>query len=97
MTASTHETVTVPSGSALGAVNSSQTGRYVAIFSYKAATDFWVAFNGQTAAVPAGASFGASTSELNPNARVVNAGSVIDVISAAGGYISISFYAIQEG
>lgn len=96
LSASTEATVTVPGKSAMGAVNASTTPKYIAVFSYEAAKNVYVALN-TTAAVPAGATLAASASELNPSAKLVKAGDVIHVITAdASTDISIAFYAIQE-
>ena len=91
----TVKTLTVPSSSAMGSINSSNTNTFLAIFSYQPAVQFWVAING-TAAVPAGGDFASSTSELLPSALVLNGGDVIQVISAAGGSMSVSFYSILD-
>jgi hypothetical protein len=97
LAADTPETVTVPSIAALGCLNSTLGSLYVAIFSYEPATTFYVAFNA-TAAVPAGGTFAATTSELNPKARIVKGGDVISVVAPeAASSLSISFYAIQQG
>lgn len=96
--ASTDTTVTVPTISVPGIVYASNAIPCIAIFSYDTHTvaDFWVAINA-TAAVPAGNTFAATTSTLNPNARVVNAGDVIHVITAtANANIGIQFYGIQQ-
>jgi hypothetical protein len=91
----TVKTLTVPSSSAMGTINAANTSSFLAIFGYAAATEFWVSVNG-TAAVPVGANFAASTSELLPGAYVVKAGDVIQAISTAGGDMSVSFYAIPD-
>ena len=91
----TVKTLTVPSSSAMGNINSSSISTFIALFSYKPATEFWVAING-TAAVPAGGDFAANTSELLPSAYIVKAADVIQVISVAGGDMSVSFYAIPD-
>jgi hypothetical protein len=92
--ANTEATLTIPGSSAMGVANSTSKSQVLAVFSYEAAKKIYVAVNG-TAAVPAGNSLVASTSELNPPAKVCKEGDVIHVISAATGDISIALYAIQ--
>lgn len=72
LVAATHSTITVPSSAA----------NWIAYFSYETPTaNIWVAVNG-TAAVPAAGTFAATTSERNPQAYLLKAGDVIDLISA---------------
>jgi hypothetical protein len=88
----TEEHFTVPSSSVIGGMNSTSTNpRFLAIFAYKPATEFWVSVNA-TAAVPAGGTFAVDTAELLPSAYEVKAGDTISVISTAGGDISVSIY-----
>jgi hypothetical protein len=95
--AASEQTVTVPNTAAKGAISSTTTkNRFLAVFSYEAAANVWVALNA-TAAVPAGGTFAATTSELNPPAKVVKGGDVIHAITAnANTDVSIALYAIQE-
>jgi len=66
--------------------------KYVAIFSYEPGSTVWVA-NNTTAAVPAGASFAAVSSELNPVAREVAAGDVLHFISPdTSASVGVTFY-----
>lgn len=44
---------------------------WIVAFSYQPGSDIWVRFNG-TAAAPVGATFAATTSELNPGVRIVS-------------------------
>lgn len=92
----TNENVTVPSSSATGAMNSSATPVYLAIFSYQPTVKFYVAVNSSPATVPAGGTFASANSELLPPAYIVRAGDVISAISTAGGDMSVAFYAIPE-
>ncbi len=93
LSAATEATVTVPSNGSMGSIGMD---RFVAVFSYETNIGVWVALNA-TAAVPAGATFAASTSELNPSAKHVKAGDVIHMITAtAATDVSVAFYAIQE-
>jgi len=72
LAAGVHSTITVPSSAQ----------NWIAYFSYETPTaNVWVAING-TAAVPAGGTFAASTSERNPAEYLLKAGDVIDAISA---------------
>jgi hypothetical protein len=87
--------ITLAGATVMGTINAANTSSFLAIFGYAAATEFWVSVNG-TAAVPVGANFAASTSELLPGAYVVKAGDVIQAISTAGGDMSVSFYAIPD-
>jgi hypothetical protein len=93
--ASTEKNFTVPSTSAMGAINSSNTPSFLAIFSYKPATEFWIAINA-TAAVPTGSSWATDTAELNPSAYIVKAGDTISAISASGGDISVALYSVPD-
>lgn len=95
--AGTEATVTVPGISAMGAANATKTNtKFLAVFSYHAARNVWVALNA-TAAVPAGATLAANVSELNPPAKVVTSGDVIHVICAtANTDIGIAFYPLPE-
>lgn len=69
--ASTEQTQTIP-GSGL---------RYIAIFTYEPGAEVWVAKN-NTATVPAGATFAATNSSMNPVARKVYSGDIIHFITA---------------
>lgn len=81
--AATEATLTVP-----GAAPS-----YKAVFHYKPSSSVWIALN-KTAAVPAGATFAATDSCLNPDCRIVKAGDVIHAISAtAATDVSVEFFA----
>jgi hypothetical protein len=62
LTSGGNATVTVP--------NNFQ--EWIVSFSYQPGSDMWVAYNA-TAAVPAGATFATTTSELLPGARAINA------------------------
>ena len=92
--AATEATLTVPGGSGDGSIGAS-VNKFLAVFSYEDANEVWVA-NNATAAVPAGATLAASTSELNPPAKVVKTGDVISIISAGTPDVSIALYSIQE-
>ncbi len=97
LAANTEATVTVPGSAAIGAANATASfNRYLAVFSYQAARNVWVALNA-TAAVPADATLKATTSELLPSAKVVKAGDVIHVICAtATTDVGITFFALPD-
>lgn len=80
----TDTTVTVPS----------YAPHYVAVFSYQQGSSVWVAINA-TAAKPVGATFAATTSELNPVARYVKAGNVIHALTGdTSALVGVVFYAL---
>ncbi len=84
--AASDTTLTVPSTAA----------RFKAVMKVKVGAEAWVAVNG-TAAVPAGASFAATTSEMinSTLCREVNSGDVLHFITAtASTDVSVVFYAL---
>lgn len=94
LTASSATALTVPTISAIGGATFTGTSkpRLVAIFAYDANSSVWVA-NNATAANPAGASFAATTSELNPAAREVFGGDVLSFYSTGTSInVGVSFY-----
>lgn len=96
LAAATNTTLTVPSMSAIGTLNSTTLPLYVAIFTYAPSAKVYVA-NNATAVVPAGAAFAVASSSLNPTARVVKGGDVINFICTAGADVTVEFYSIQVG
>ena len=92
---STDTTLTVPSAGPLGSgTSSTSTNKYIAIFSYEPGSSVWVAVNA-TAAVPAGASFAATTSELLPTARYVKGGDVLHFITGdTSATVGVTFYVL---
>jgi hypothetical protein len=96
LAAATNTTLTVPGKAAIGMGSATPTkNRYLAVFSYAPSSKVWVA-NNATATVPAGASFTATSSELNPPAKIVAAADVINMICTAGADVSIALYSLQE-
>ena len=93
--ATTDTTLAVPLTNAMGMVNATSATKFIAHFSYAPTAKVWVA-NNATAAVPAGTTFAASTSELNPPAKFVKAGDVLHFYSAAISDISVAFYVVQS-
>lgn len=86
--------VTLPTSSAITLTIPYGYTTYVAIFSYEAGANIWIA-NNATAAMPAGATFAATTSERNPAARQVNPGDVLSVITGDTGVeMGVTLYAL---
>ena len=80
---STDTTLVVPSINSLGGASNAVNDEPIllAIFSFTQGADVWVSDNA-TATVPAGASFAATLSELNPAAWQVKGGDTLHFISA---------------
>lgn len=84
LTTGSEQTITVPSNFT----------NWIVVFSFEPGTVVWVALNA-TAAVPAGATFASTTSELNPSTRTVKAGDVIHLItSSTSADVGVSLYAV---
>ena len=97
LAATTDTTLTVPSSSAIGAPLNNQ-NRFLAIVQVKANISVWCAVNA-TAAVPAGGTFAATTSELIVGgqyyAREVKAADVLHFFTpTATTEVSVVFYAL---
>jgi hypothetical protein len=95
LAANTEKTLTVPDILASGLMPSTLTNQVLAVFNYTSGANVFVAVNA-TAAVPAGSSFAATTSELNPSAKKVKAGDVLHIISAGTPGVTVSFYSVME-
>jgi len=86
ITANTDTTVAVPS----------YAPHYIAVFTYQSGSGVWVA-NNATAAKPVGATFAATTSELNPVARYVKGGDVLHFLTAdTSALVGVVFYALPS-
>lgn len=84
LTANTNTTLTAPSDSA----------QWVAIFAIEPGAKVWYAKN-TTATVPAGASFAATDSELNPTARLIKGGDVINLLAdGSSASVGVTLYAL---
>lgn len=83
-----HATFTVPSTSQTWIVN----------FSFTPGSEFWVAYDGATAAPPAGSTFASTTSEMLPAQRFLKSGSVVDVYNngTATASVGVVMYASKE-
>lgn len=89
------QSVTLTTGVAASYTVPSEFKNYIVVFSTQPGTTVWVDFSGATAAVPAGGTFAATTSELNPGSRLIAGGSSISVISNnATADVGISLYAV---
>lgn len=92
LAASTDTSLTIPTIDALGMSSSTSKARLIAIINADPGASVWVALNA-TAEVPAGASFAATLSALNPAAYEVKCGDILHFITAATGVsVSIRLY-----
>lgn len=91
----TDTTLTIGGSAVMGAAAATTYNKYIAIFSYEAGAQVWVA-NNATAGVPGGATFASTSSELNPAAREVKAGDVLHFFTAdaSGATVSVVIYAL---
>lgn len=94
LSASTDTTLTVPATASLGGAHTQTANPFIAIFSFTPGSEVWIS-NNATAAAPAGNTFAASTSELNPAGRQVQAGDVIHFFTTASNVdVGVTFYAL---
>lgn len=90
----TDTSLVVPTSGMLGNV-ANNVNKYIAIFSYEPGASVWVALNA-TAADPAGAGFAATTSELNPAARMVSAGDTLHFFTSnTSAQVGVTFYSLN--
>lgn len=94
LAASTATALTVPASGSIGGSKTQTINLWLAIFSYTPGSSVWVA-NNTTAAVPAGSSFATTVSQLNPAARLVQAGDVLSFITGSAGVsVSVILYSL---
>lgn len=87
--------LTIPGDGAMGGGKTQTKNWFLAIFIYTPGAEVWVA-NNTTAAVPAGASFAATLSEMNPAARLVRSADVLSFITAAANVsVSVLLFALN--
>ena len=92
LTASTDTTLTVPLEFSIGQSYSTTTARLIAIIVSDPGDSVWVALNA-TASAPAGATFAATPSMLNPAAIQVKGGDILHFYSTGTGVdVSVRFY-----
>ena len=92
---STNTTLTVPSNSGMGGNGFQSSSTWIAIFSFDSGSNVWVA-NNVAAELPSGAAFVETSSELNPKARLVKGGDVLNFISDGTDVnISVMFYSLS--
>lgn len=93
LAATTDTSLTVPGGSSLGKPMDN-VNKFIAVFSYEADASVFVA-KGTAAAAPAGAAFATTSSELNPPAKIVEAGDVLHFFAiGADTDMTVALYAI---
>jgi len=96
LTASTDTTLTVPLEFALGNCSSTAVARLLAIITSDPGDSVWVALNA-TASAPAGSTFAATASALNPAAYEVKGGDLLHFFTTqTGADISVRFYWISS-
>lgn len=96
LAATTDTTLTIPDGASLGMPGATK-NRFLAIIKVEWGEEVWFAMNA-TAAVPAGASFAETDSELIVStqdfAREVVAGDVLHFFSTPGAEVSVVLYTL---
>ncbi len=92
--------LTIPGNSAMGTFGGNGPNRFIAVIKYGNGAEtlpiVWVSENG-VASPPGGGAFGATTSQLNPEAREVKEGDLISFYTDDTGVeIGVSLYAVQK-
>lgn len=95
LAASTATSLTIPGSGSLGGGKTQTKNIWLAVFSYTPGSEIWVA-NNATAAVPVGAAFAATLSEMNPAARVVLGADILSFItSGSNNSVSVILYSLS--
>jgi hypothetical protein len=90
--------IAVPSAAAIGTYSANSKNRFIAVITSTPGDDVFMAVN-VAAAVPAGAAFAASSSELIPNGHTAKScltGDTLHFISTGTPSVTVAFYAIQD-
>lgn len=94
LAAATATALTIPGTGSLGGINTQTKRLFLAVFIYTPGASVWVS-NGGTAGAPAGAAFASNDEELNPAARLVEAGDVLSFFSvAANADVNVLLYSL---
>ena len=95
LAANTNTTLTVPTDLAMGMAPATTKGTFIAVFHYAYGSNVYVA-NNVAAAAPAGGSFAVTGSVLNPTAKTVKVGDVLNFLCVAGAVVVVEFFSTQE-
>lgn len=95
-TADNKYSATLTNGVATSITVPSNFANWIVVFSNQPGTNVWVDLTGATAAIPAGGTLTATTSELNPGQRLVTSGTKVSVITDnATADFGVMLYAIS--